>query len=582
MVNDPDNPGFMIPQVPANGIADSASLRGIWCAPALMERMTGIAISPSGQITGLLAGEQKVQSNASVDWIMDMSIPESSNYSGTIQWSVSALYTVDQMTSALNMGPDFAGAVKEVQMGTVALPIVDKNGDPIDYIMRKNGNNLEIELDGAEPPMTLVGTLRNNQIVFMSGNYVAMTVKLDPLMDIKISDFQPDTAVAPTVTTVADRLPAADILDNIPIANWRDFDPANDTNYAPQYAKYLNENYPYWKSAPPLTATDLTPEMIAAYEAMGSWTVTAGSALATWLASPPAPGTAYPGPLVDGDFTVPTPALTDANAKDAVTDLAAHLGAAWDWEVDFATYFTPNADAILDRLVTAGTVTIPTYEAAVTAGTAATYYNPATERDVTTYNPNPLQLQLFEQIKTTDKGGNVVIRGRTGGDYSANQAAYGTRNDVPSLWSGSEPPVGEVLQYGEFSFTLDNANVGLDGLEDYMDKNGFNEVIATAGADEEQAFIIGQMVLAKFQNAAGLMEAGTSIFQSTNNSGEPILVVPGLEGTGATAAGKLEMSNVDISKEFTDMITTQRGFQANTRIVTVSDEMLQELVNLKR
>jgi flagellar hook protein FlgE len=116
----------------------------------------------------------------------------------------------------------------------------------------------------------------------------------------------------------------------------------------------------------------------------------------------------------------------------------------------------------------------------------------------------------------------------------------------------------------------------------WMETKGYNSVMANAKAEEEMAFIIGQLVLGKFQNAAGLMEAGTSIFQATNNSGEPILVVPGLEGTGATQAGKLEMSNVDISKEFTDMITTQRGFQANTRIVTVSDEMLQELVNLKR
>jgi flagellar hook protein FlgE len=115
-----------------------------------------------------------------------------------------------------------------------------------------------------------------------------------------------------------------------------------------------------------------------------------------------------------------------------------------------------------------------------------------------------------------------------------------------------------------------------------MEGKGYNDVIAVAGAEEEIAFIIGQLLLGKFQNPSGLLEAGTSIFQATNNSGEPILVVPGLEGTGATQAGKLEMSNVDISKEFTDMITTQRGFQANTRIVTVSDEMLQELVNLKR
>ncbi|GMQ60480.1 flagellar hook protein FlgE [Vallitalea sediminicola] len=98
-----------------------------------------------------------------------------------------------------------------------------------------------------------------------------------------------------------------------------------------------------------------------------------------------------------------------------------------------------------------------------------------------------------------------------------------------------------------------------------------------------QTKLLGQVAVAKFQNPAGLQKAGNNLFEVTNNSGEfdGIGADPTADG-GSLNGGVLEMSNVDLSREFTDMITTQRGFQANSRIITTSDEMLQELVNLKR
>ena len=95
--------------------------------------------------------------------------------------------------------------------------------------------------------------------------------------------------------------------------------------------------------------------------------------------------------------------------------------------------------------------------------------------------------------------------------------------------------------------------------------------------------LLGQIAVASFANPAGLEAVGNSLFQQTMNSGE-------FDGVGediSTSGGKmktgvLEMSNVDLSSEFTEMITTQRGFQANSRIITVSDTMLEELINLKR
>jgi len=93
---------------------------------------------------------------------------------------------------------------------------------------------------------------------------------------------------------------------------------------------------------------------------------------------------------------------------------------------------------------------------------------------------------------------------------------------------------------------------------------------------------LGRIILATFENPQGLEEAGNSYFIQSANSGPAKLAVPGESGTGALVTSALEMSNVDLSKEFTEMITTQRGFQANSRIITVSDTLLEELINLKR
>lgn len=93
---------------------------------------------------------------------------------------------------------------------------------------------------------------------------------------------------------------------------------------------------------------------------------------------------------------------------------------------------------------------------------------------------------------------------------------------------------------------------------------------------------LGRIDLATFVNPQGLEQSGNTYFVATANSGEAQLAIAGSSGSGALATGSLEMSNVDLSKEFADIITTQRGFQANSRMITVSDTMLEELINLKR
>lgn len=94
--------------------------------------------------------------------------------------------------------------------------------------------------------------------------------------------------------------------------------------------------------------------------------------------------------------------------------------------------------------------------------------------------------------------------------------------------------------------------------------------------------LIGQLALASFVNPSGLERQGQNLFMVGANSGDPAIGAAGSGGRGTVAAGYLEGSNVDLGQEFTNMILAQRGFQASSRVITTSDEMLLELVNLKR
>ncbi len=101
--------------------------------------------------------------------------------------------------------------------------------------------------------------------------------------------------------------------------------------------------------------------------------------------------------------------------------------------------------------------------------------------------------------------------------------------------------------------------------------------------DNGTSKLLGQIAVTTFANATGLESVGNSMFATTQNSGDFDGIGQGIQETGGSmSTGVLEMSNVDLSSEFTNMITTQRGFQANSRIITTSDSMLEELVNLKR
>ena len=124
-------------------------------------------------------------------------------------------------------------------------------------------------------------------------------------------------------------------------------------------------------------------------------------------------------------------------------------------------------------------------------------------------------------------------------------------------------------QNGTSSGSLQKFAIGADGMVTGSFSNG-------------KTAILGQLVLATFANQQGLLRTGQNGFQATLASGQAVVGAPGTGGRGTLSGGALELSNVDISKEFASMIVAQRGFQANARAVTTFDEITQETINLKR
>jgi flagellar hook protein FlgE len=124
-----------------------------------------------------------------------------------------------------------------------------------------------------------------------------------------------------------------------------------------------------------------------------------------------------------------------------------------------------------------------------------------------------------------------------------------------------------------------NINIDPNYYDVTINSNGAIVGLNKSTNDED---VLGQVVLATFANQNALEKAGSNTYRNTINSGDPAYSIPGSGGSGTLNPGTLEMTNVDLANEFTDMIVTQRGFQANSRIISTTDSMLEELVNLKR
>jgi len=138
-----------------------------------------------------------------------------------------------------------------------------------------------------------------------------------------------------------------------------------------------------------------------------------------------------------------------------------------------------------------------------------------------------------------------------------------------------------VTQFAEASSTkvFEQDGYGMGYLENFkIDQSGIITAVYSNGSTRT----LGQVALATFTNPNGLEKSGETNFVASNNSGMANIGPSGIAGKGKLIAGALEMSNVDLAEQFTDMIVTQRGFQANSKTIQTSDQLLQELLTLKR
>ncbi len=232
---------------------------------------------------------------------------------------------------------------------------------------------------------------------------------------------------------------------------------------------------------------------------------------------------------------------------------------------------------------------------------------PASGADADSGGTNPKQIGLGMTLATID-----VMQTRSSSQYTGNPLDLSIEGEGFFVISNSG-----ALNYtraGNFYTDADNNLVNsngyfvqgyevaadgsgdlvLDGFGDpircnvVIDPNYYDVTISSngqiVGLDEatNDTHVIGQIILGSFSNDNGLEKVGQNMYRSTVNSGAANLDTPGSGGTGQLNPGTLEMTNVDLANEFTDMIVTQRGFQANSRVITTTDQMLEELVNLKR
>ena len=153
-------------------------------------------------------------------------------------------------------------------------------------------------------------------------------------------------------------------------------------------------------------------------------------------------------------------------------------------------------------------------------------------------------------------------------DFGASLKDGGTGLDATTQF-GSKSSVARHTQDGSSAATLASMS--------------FNDAgVLTAVYDNGVQRELGQVAVAKFEDNEGLFKTGKNLFKETRKSGQAALGKPGSDGRGEVLSKSVELSNVDIANEFISLMAAQRNFQANTRTITTSDQMLQEVLNIKR
>lgn len=328
----------------------------------------------------------------------------------------------------------------------------------------------------------------------------------------------------------------------------------------------------------------------------------------------------------DGKYTVELTSVLDSNNKNIIADL--------DKQQIAQIFGNYNANATLGQYGLTKDYEYDSVSKSYTNKTTGEKFpiNNATDNSTTFVGDNGSQVSITEifsgitttianNIKNATNNYKVAFDAQTGhATLTGEQTSYDLEFDTSSgkfkSIGGENPSV--MLNMGALSSGLINnngnfQNITVDFSQCLNYENGGKSTIgADAGAtdgttgkgrklgamtgifidtsgriygtyDNGNTELLGQIAVAQFSNASGLEKVGESCYRTTLNSGEfdGIGVEISADGSSMTT-GELEMSNVDLSSEFTSMITTQRGFQANSRVITTSDTLLEELVNLKR
>ena len=328
----------------------------------------------------------------------------------------------------------------------------------------------------------------------------------------------------------------------------------------------------------------------------------------------------------DGKYTVELTSVLDSNNKNIIADL--------DKQQIAQIFGNYNANATLGQYGLTKDYEYDSVSKSYTNKTTGEKFpiNNATDNSTTFVGSNGSQVSITEifsgitttianNIKNATNNYKVAFDAQTGhATLTGEQTSYDLEFDTSSgkfkSIGGENPSV--MLNMGALSSGLINnngnfQNITVDFSQCLNYENGGKSTIgADAGAtdgktgkgrklgamtgisidtsgriygtyDNGNTELLGQIAVAQFSNASGLEKVGESCYRTTLNSGEfdGIGVEISADGSSMTT-GELEMSNVDLSSEFTSMITTQRGFQANSRVITTSDTLLEELVNLKR
>jgi flagellar hook protein FlgE len=229
-------------------------------------------------------------------------------------------------------------------------------------------------------------------------------------------------------------------------------------------------------------------------------------------------------------------------------------------------------------------VTVGVYDELGVLTSVAIRYTRTTDPNVWTYDISPTDTSGATIV---DAAGNPVDNGTITFDTSGQFVSSAGTLNVPGSPGAVSPVLVTLDQTGMTMLATANSaalgsqnGLAAGSLMGFTVSSKTGEIYGAYSNGDQR--LIGQLALAMFVNPTGLMREGDNYYTASLNSGEPRIGAPAAGGRGTVASGYVEGSNVDMSREFSNMILAQRGFQASSRIINASDEILQELVNLGR